>query len=110
MPFVAFSDHRTRGNIECSRERGGAVTNVGMRAPFRDTGRQGQDGLFAFSRKAPVDPVLCIYNFTEDWRSVGTDWAAERGAARFHDALSDSAVATGNNRIALPPYARVWLL
>ncbi len=70
----------------------------------------GQDGLFAFSRKAPVDPVLCLYNFTEDWRSVGTGWAAERGAVRFHDGLSDRAVGTGNDRVALPPHARLWLL
>jgi len=70
----------------------------------------GQHGVFAFRREAPVDPVLCLFNFTETWRSVAADWAAGLGVGRCHDALSERAAETADSRIALPPYARLWLL
>jgi amylosucrase len=69
----------------------------------------GQDGLFAFVRAAPGGRVLCLYNFTETWRSVAADWCAAQGATLFHDGLSDAPVAAGGGRVALPPYARLWL-
>jgi hypothetical protein len=33
-----------------------------------------------------------------------------QGVQGMHDALSDAAVATFHGNIALPPYARVWLV
>jgi amylosucrase len=66
-------------------------------------------GIFAFRRAAPWGSVLCLFNFTEDWRSVPADWAAAQGARTFVDALSGGAVDTSGGTVALPPYARVWL-
>jgi amylosucrase len=69
----------------------------------------GQPGLFAFVREAPTGALVCIFNFTEFWATLRADWAASQGATRFHDALSDAAVALDEGRILLPPYARLWL-
>ena len=66
--------------------------------------------LFVFQRSAPSSPVLCVYNFSEDWTSITEDWAWSEGAHRFHDALSDRPVIAQYGEIALPPYARLWLL
>jgi amylosucrase len=66
-------------------------------------------GVFAFRRAAPWGSVLCLFNFTEDWRGVPADWAAAQGARTFVDALSGGAVDTSGGTVALPPYARVWL-
>ena len=69
----------------------------------------GQNGLFAFVRRAPTGALICIYNFTEFWATLRADWALAQGASQFHDALSDRAVALDEGRILLPPYARLWL-
>jgi amylosucrase len=66
-------------------------------------------GIYAFRRAAPWGSVLCLFNFTEDWRSMPADWAAAQGARSFVDALSGGAVDTSGGTVALPPYARVWL-
>ncbi len=67
-------------------------------------------GVFAFLRLAPTEPVLCLFNFTESWRHVPEAWAQMQGVTQMHDALSDQPVQTHGGSIALPPYARVWLL
>jgi amylosucrase len=69
----------------------------------------GQDGLFAFVRKAPTNAVVCLFNFTEFRTSLRVDWAAAQGATLFSDGLSDSPVDTDGGDITLPPYARLWL-
>ncbi len=69
----------------------------------------GQDGLLAFVRKAPTNALVCIFNFTEFWQTLGHEWALSRGATLFEDALSERKVELGDGRILLPPYARVWL-
>lgn len=66
-------------------------------------------GIFAFVRLAPTGPVLCLFNFTENWRHIPLGWARMQGISQMHDALSDSAVDTPGGVIAMPPYARVWL-
>jgi amylosucrase len=66
-------------------------------------------GVFAFRRAAPWGAVLCLFNFTEDWRAVPASWAAAEGARTFVDALSGGTVATPGGSVALPPHARVWL-
>ncbi len=67
-------------------------------------------GLFAFVRKAPIGPVICLFNFTENWASIDADWAKQHGASRFEDTLSGQKVSLHGNKIALPPYARLWLV
>ena len=69
----------------------------------------GQDGLFAFVRKAPTNAVVCLYNFKEFWAALSADWAVAQGASRFTDGLSESPVGLHDGRILLPPYARLWL-
>lgn len=67
-------------------------------------------GLFAFSRLAPTGPILCMFNFTEHWQHVPESWARLHGISRMHDMLSDHPVETHHGNIALPPYARIWLV
>ncbi|MEM8822465.1 MAG: amylosucrase [Pseudomonadota bacterium] len=66
--------------------------------------------VFAFQRLAPTGTLLCLFNFTEEWQELPTDWLRQNGVASFHDALSDGAVDEGQRMFALPPYGRVWLL
>jgi amylosucrase len=66
-------------------------------------------GLFGFVRRAPAGAMLCIFNFTEGWAFLPAATARHHGVRQFHDALSDATVALHDDRIALPPYARVWL-
>lgn len=68
------------------------------------------DGIFAFLRDAPTGPIVCLFNFTEQWQHLSEDWARGQGVRRMHDLLSDHPVETYHGHIALPPYARVWLV
>jgi amylosucrase len=68
-----------------------------------------QSGLFAFARRAPTGPLLCIYNFAEFWTTLRADWAHAQGATKMQDALSDAEVTLDAGSILLPPYARLWL-
>ncbi|PWK60604.1 amylosucrase [Roseicyclus mahoneyensis] len=70
-----------------------------------DTGNR---SLFAFARRAPTGPLLCIFNFSEDWKVLPRDWVEGQGAGLF-DLLSGAPVGDGNGKVPLPPYARVWL-
>ncbi len=66
-------------------------------------------GLFAHRRAAPAGPLVCLYNFTAEWRHLSARWAEDAGATRFTDALSGGQVVPEHGMIALPPYARLWL-
>jgi len=66
-------------------------------------------GLFALLRDAPTGPMLCLYNFTEEWTGAPGSWATGQGVGALHDALSDAPVTLTGGDIALPPYARLWL-
>lgn len=65
--------------------------------------------VFAFARRAPVGSVVCLFNFSEDWTGLSAEWCREMGTVGFVDALSERAVHTDADHVALPPYARVWL-
>jgi amylosucrase len=67
-------------------------------------------GLFAILRDAPTGPILCVFNFTEHWQQLPENWAKDQGVTRMHDLLSDHPVETYHGNIALPPYARIWLI
>ncbi len=66
----------------------------------------GNPRLFAFLRKAPAGPLLCLFNFSEEWTSIDSGLAAHHGVTRFHDLLSDADLQLHDGAIALPPYAR----
>jgi amylosucrase len=69
----------------------------------------GVDGVFAFLRKSPLGPLLCLFNFTDSWLGVPRYLALAHGVSGFHDHLSDAAVTTPGDVIALPPSARAWI-
>jgi amylosucrase len=70
----------------------------------------GQPGLFAHRRLAPTGALIGLYNFTERWLHLPVAQAREWGAVQMHDALSDAPITSHDGQIALPPYARVWML
>jgi amylosucrase len=65
--------------------------------------------LFAFARRAPTGPLVCVFNFSEHWQALPSDWVAQQGATGFFDVLSGARVGDGNGQVPLPPYARIWL-
>jgi amylosucrase len=67
-------------------------------------------GVFAFLRRAPMGSVLCMFNFTEHWQHVPVGWVTGLGVTGLHDALSDRPALPHGPNLALPPYARVWLV
>ena len=69
-----------------------------------------QPGLFAFRRSAPTGVLLGLFNMTEAWLHLPEAVARTQGARLMQDALSDRGVETHLGQIALPPYARVWLV
>ena len=69
-----------------------------------------QPGLFAFRRSAPTGVLLGLFNMTEAWLHLPEAVARTQGARLMQDALSDRRVETHLGQIALPPYARVWLV
>ncbi|MDG3042217.1 amylosucrase [Roseicyclus marinus] len=88
--------------------RRAATPEIHARNPTEilDTGHR---SLFAFARRAPTGPLLCLFNFSEEWRFVPRDWAEHHGVTGFFDVLSGAPVGDGNGRLPLPPYARVWM-
>ncbi len=69
----------------------------------------GRDPVFAVQRLDPSGPILCLFNFAEQWQHIPGDWLRRHGVAQWHDALSDRAVLLHDDHLALPPFARVWL-
>ena len=69
----------------------------------------GNNALFAVQRRAPTQPILCLFNFSEHWQQLPGDWLRAQGVTTCHDALSDGAVQLHDGLLHLPPYARVWL-
>ncbi len=65
--------------------------------------------VFAVQRRAPTRPVLCLFNFSEDWQNLPGAWLRDQGVSQWHDALSDAQVQLYDDHLVLPPYARVWL-
>ena len=70
----------------------------------------GQSGIFAYARLSPTGVMLGLFNVTEHWLHLPETWVRAQGVTRMHDALSDHPVASHHGQVALPPYARVWLL
>jgi len=66
--------------------------------------------VFAFRREAPTGVVLCLFNFSESWVHLPEEWVRAQGVGAMHDALSDAPVEVHHGNVALPPYARAWLI
>ena len=69
----------------------------------------GKTGLFAFTRHAPTGPIICVFNFTENWTGLPVSWFVGQGATKMRDLLSDAPVTGPDGSVGLPPYARVWV-
>jgi amylosucrase len=89
-----------------ARRRATAALHGGVPVEVVDTG---VSGLFAFVRRAPTGPLVCLFNMTERWLDLPGSVARVLGVTRFRDLLSDSDVVLHGGQIVLPPYARVWL-
>lgn len=72
--------------------------------------QSGNPAVLAFQRLAPTGVLLGLFNFTEGWQSLPIGWVRAQGVTRLHDALSDAPVTPHDGQLALPPYARVWLI
>lgn len=84
----------------CPRLHGGHPTQI------LDSGNP---AILAFARRAPQGDVICLFNFTEKWHHIDSDWLHSQGVTDMRDILSEARVALHDGRLALPPYARVWL-
>ncbi|HHS94788.1 MAG TPA: alpha-amylase [Rhodobacterales bacterium] len=69
----------------------------------------GKPGLFAFARRAPTGPIICVFNFTETWSGLPVSWFEAQGASQMRDLLSEAPVAGPDGSVGLPPYARIWV-
>jgi amylosucrase len=66
--------------------------------------------VFAFSRRAPTGPVVCLFNFSERTVRVDENWLQQSGVQQMYDLLSDAPVSLDAGRLNLLPYGRVWLI
>lgn len=69
----------------------------------------GNSALFAFARRAPTGAMACVFNFTETWQVLSTNWVMSQGATRLFDVLSGQEVGDHHGTIALPPYCAHWI-
>ncbi len=67
------------------------------------------DGLFAFARRSPTGPLICLFNFTDRWLLLDPAPLRATGVTEWHDQLSDAAVDLTHGHLALPPQGRIWL-
>ncbi len=69
----------------------------------------GIDGIFAFARKSPVGPLVCLFNFSERWQSIPRSSLEAAGVTEWFDRLANAAVTLQNDTLPLPPQGRIWL-
>ncbi|MCR8725689.1 alpha-amylase family glycosyl hydrolase [Frigidibacter sp. ROC022] len=70
----------------------------------------GPEAVLAYRRRAPVDPVLCLLNFSEQPQPVSAEWCRGEGVRRFDDLLAERPVPTDDGAVRLPPYGALWLV
>lgn len=69
----------------------------------------GIDGVFAFSRKSPVGPLVCLFNFSGRWLSIPAQLLSKAGVSEWHDQLADVNVTLQGDDMPFPPEGRIWL-
>jgi amylosucrase len=69
----------------------------------------GIDGIFAFSRRSPVGPLLCVFNFSEAWQSIPKQRLAAAGITAWRDRLADVSIVLESDALPFPPQGRIWL-
>jgi len=68
------------------------------------------DGVFAFARRSPIGPLVCIYNFSGAWRSLSEAKLRHAGVTRYFDMLGDAEVKLVDGALPFPPEGRIWLV
>ncbi|PII39811.1 hypothetical protein T190_00720 [Sinorhizobium meliloti CCBAU 01290] len=66
VPLVAFADDKAGGDIQSGKQRGCAVSDIGMRAPFRHARHHRQHWLLAVES---LDLALLVH--AENQRPIG---------------------------------------
>ena len=102
-------EQRVHAGVRHVMTRRKAVAHLNGKVPI-EVPAPPASGVFAHLRPGPLGTLVALHNFTEEWRHVPREWAGRAGASRFHDALSDTPVETPGGTLALPPYARLWLV
>ena len=69
----------------------------------------GVDGVFAFARRSPTGPLICLFNFTDRWLTLDLSALRAAGVTQWHDHLADAPVDLTHGHLALAPQGRVWL-
>ncbi len=69
----------------------------------------GIDGVFAFARKSPVGPLVCLFNFSESWLSIPAATLEAAGVQEWRDRLADVTVELRGGALPFPPQGRIWL-
>lgn len=68
------------------------------------------DGVFAFVRRSPIGPLVCIYNFSGTWKSLPQAKLREAGITSYLDMLGNSEVKFVDGALPFPPEGRIWLV
>jgi amylosucrase len=69
----------------------------------------GIEGVFAFARRDPIGPLICVYNFSDTWQSLPGAALEAAGVVDWFDHLGDAAVSLRAGGIPFPPQGRIWL-
>ena len=68
------------------------------------------NGVLAHRRAAPIGALIALHNFTGEWRGVRREWLEGYGVTLWFDLLSEGEVGKPDGWMALPPYARAWVV
>lgn len=67
------------------------------------------EGIFAFARRSPIGPLVCIYNFSELWQNFDRRILAATGITQWFDNLANVPVTLRDGVLPFPPQGRIWL-
>jgi amylosucrase len=71
--------------------------------------RTNNDAVFAFVRSGDTGPLVCLFNFTNQWQHVHANILSQNGVISFLDELGSGALPVQDGSLSLSPYGRVWL-
>jgi amylosucrase len=69
----------------------------------------GLDGVFAYARRSPVGALVCVFNFSERWRSIPLATLEAAGVTEWRDRLANVTVDLRDGALPFPPQGRIWL-
>jgi len=83
-----------------------------LHGSVRSEALPGDDGgILATVRRAPIGPMVCLYNVTRETRAFPAERVRELGLEQPWDAMSSRAIeADDQDRYWLTPYAACWLV